>query len=80
MRALMTMMTAGLLVLASGCSVLGEPVAEKVADAIDKYCEEPFNQRQVYRESINAELLGEGHSIAVTCSGDPSATSMGEPR
>ena len=63
-----------LLVLAAllgGCSIFGDPIAEKVADAVDRYCEEPFSQRQVYRETINAELAGEGHSVTVTCNGDP---------
>lgn len=53
-----------------GCSIFGEPVAEKVADAIDRYCEEPQGQRLVYRDYIQAELDGEGHSVVVTCQGD----------
>ena len=63
-----------LLVLAallSGCTLFGDPIAEKVADVIDRYCDEPFSQRQVYRETVNLELAGEGHSIDVTCNGDP---------
>ena len=55
----------------SGCTLFGEPISEKVADVIDRYCEEPYSQRQVYRETINAELAGEGHSVEVTCNGDP---------
>ena len=55
----------------TGCSIIGQPIAEKVADVVDKYCEEPFTQRLVYRETVNDELAGEGHSIEVTCNGDP---------
>lgn len=54
-----------------GCTLFGEPIAEKVADVVDRYCEEPYSQRLVYRETVNAELAGEGHSIDVTCNGDP---------
>ena len=57
--------------LASGCSLLGQPIAEKVADVVDTYCDEPLSARQVYRETVNAELAAEGHSIEVTCAGDP---------
>lgn len=57
--------------LLAGCSILGEPIAEKVAEAIDRYCEEPYRQRHVYRHGINTQLAAEGHSIVVTCFGDP---------
>jgi len=57
--------------LTSGCSLLGQPIAERVADVIDTYCEEPFSARQVYAETVNAELAVDGHSIDVDCSGDP---------
>lgn len=57
--------------LISGCSVFGEPVAEKVAEAVDRYCEEPFNARQVVRETVNAQLQEQGHEVSVTCAGDP---------
>ncbi len=53
-----------------GCALLGEPVADKVAGAIDRYCDEPQNARALFREMINAELALEGHSIIVTCNGD----------
>lgn len=56
--------------IVSACSLIGEPIAEKVADVVDKYCEEPASARSVYRETVNAELAGEGHAIEVTCSGD----------
>ena len=59
-----------LAVLISACSIFGEPAAEKVADAIDKYCEEPFSQREVYRETVNRNVAAEGHAILITCAGD----------
>ena len=54
----------------SGCSVFGQRISEEVADVVDKYCEEPQNAREVYREQVNAELSQYGHSIQVTCAGD----------
>ena len=71
MKILTTTLTAVLLSLSlAGCALLGGPVAEKVAGVIDKYCEEPQRARELYRETINAELAAEGHSILVVCSGD----------
>lgn len=55
----------------SGCSLFGG-VVEKIADTVDDYCtKEPYSQREVYRESINAELAPKGHSVNVQCNGDP---------
>ena len=66
-----TIMLLVLAALASGCAFLGQPIADKVADAIDSYCNEPLNARQVYRDAINDELADDGHRIEVTCAGDP---------
>lgn len=57
--------------LLGACTLFGDPVAEKVADAIDSYCNEPLNARQVYRDAINDKLAEHGHRIEVTCAGDP---------
>ena len=65
------LLTIAVAMLIGACTLFGEPIAEKVADVIDRYCEEPYSQRQVYRETVNAELAGEGHAIDVTCNGDP---------
>ena len=54
-----------------GCALIGEPVAEKVAEVIDRYCEEPYLERLLFRETINDKLGLEGHSIEVICFGDP---------
>lgn len=70
MKKLLLITLTAIVSLSAGCSILGQPVAEKVAEAIDKYCEEPQSARGVYREHVNAELALEGHSIAVTCNGD----------
>lgn len=58
------------LVALPGCSLLGDPIADKVADAVDRYCEEPQGARDLYRATINEELASEGHTIAVVCNGD----------
>lgn len=63
------------LMLAVGaCALIGDPIAEKVADVIDDYCKEPYQARQLYRDTINSELAPLGHSIEVTCIGDPAPT------
>ncbi len=54
-----------------GCAVLGGAVAEKVADAVEKYCEEPLSYRELYRNTVNGQLIGTGHVVHVHCSGDP---------
>ena len=55
----------------SGCSLLTERVAEKVAPLVVDYCEkETQAQRDVNRAVINAELQPFGHSVAITCAGD----------
>ena len=54
----------------SGCELLGAPIAEKVADVVDEYCQEPQFAREVYRSTVNAQLAADGHSIAVSCAGD----------
>lgn len=54
------------------CSIVGEPIAGEVANVITEYCErEPYQARTLYRDTINAELAGDGHDITVTCAGDP---------
>lgn len=60
--------------LSKGCALIGQPIAEKVADVVIKYCEEPYSARQTYRETINRELAGYGHILHAHCSGDPNAT------
>jgi len=55
---------------AAGCSYL-EPAADKVADGVRIYCGEPAQSRTIVRDAINAELRADGHSVRVTCAGDP---------
>ena len=57
--------------IAQGCAVLGGAVAEKVATAVEKYCEEPYSYRQIYRNTVNSQLVVTGHVVHVHCSGDP---------
>ena len=61
----------GVFLIVGGCTLFGQPIADKVADAIDSYCNEPLYARQVYRDAINDELADDGHRIEVTCAGDP---------
>ena len=63
-----------LILTLSGCALLGQPVAEKVAKAVDTYCEEPYQARQLYRRTVNGELAAAGHSVVITCAGDPRVT------
>jgi hypothetical protein len=56
------------------CAVLGGAVAEKVADAADRYCEEPLSYRELYGNTVNSYLAGTGHVVHVHCSGDPATT------
>ena len=59
-----------LAVLTTGCSILQEEVAPKIADAVRVYCKEPAAARDVIRATVNAELEPDGHSVRVTCAGD----------
>ncbi len=54
-----------------GCGLLGQPIAEKVAKVVIKYCEEPYTARVTYRQTINAELAPYRHVLHVHCDGDP---------
>lgn len=53
----------------TACTLLSS-ASDRVASAIDRYCEEPAEIRFTVRSEINTRLEGEGHSIVVTCAGD----------
>lgn len=55
----------------AGCAIFNEEVTPRVAKAVRLYCGEPFDVRQVVRKEVNRELAQDGHSVAVTCAGDP---------
>lgn len=55
----------------SGCSTLFGPIVERIAPLIEKYCEEPYGYRSVYRNTVNSQLLVTGHKVHVHCEGDP---------
>ena len=61
-----------LLIIASlsGCAFVA-PAADKIADGVRIYCQEPANSRAIVRDTINRELAADGHSVRVTCAGDP---------
>lgn len=52
----------------SGCSLL-KPVAVKVGDAVGRYCKEPYQERLLIRETVNAEAAP--NAVKITCEGDP---------
>ncbi|KKN49734.1 hypothetical protein LCGC14_0639840 [marine sediment metagenome] len=60
--------------VAVSCAVLGGAVAEKVATAVERYCEEPLSYRELYRNTVNSHLTVPGHVVHVHCSGDPTRT------
>lgn len=65
------LLTIGLVLLISGCAVFGE-AAEKIANGVEKYCEQPYLYRSDFRNTINAQLVDTGHTVHVHCAGDPS--------
>lgn len=75
MKKTIVLLTTVLTLSLGACSLLGGPIAEKVADVVDDYCSEPFAARQLYRDTVNEELSAEGHSIEVKCAGDPDVIS-----
>jgi len=56
--------------LLSGCALFGE-AADKIADGVEKYCEQPLVYRSEFRNTINTRLVGTGHTVHVHCLGDP---------
>ena len=54
----------------NGCALFGDKVAEEVARAIDDYCKEPQQARELYRSQVNAALEADGHEIIISCNGD----------
>lgn len=60
------------LVLLSGCALIFDTVAEKVAEGVDVYCSLPGDQRAVYSGAINRALSTHGRSIVIGCADDQS--------
>lgn len=59
----------------SGCAVFGQ-AAEKIADGVEVYCEQPYVYRSQFRNTVNAQLGGTGHTVHVHCAGDPADASL----
>lgn len=59
-----------LILVAGGCALFGSGLADQVADAVGEYCKQPYAARLVVRETVNAALAADGHSIVLTCAGD----------
>lgn len=53
----------------AGCSLIAPHVGPELAKGINRYCEQPFAERQLVRDSINAQIAP--HSVRVTCATDP---------
>lgn len=56
--------------IVSGCALFGSGLADQVADAVGEYCKQPYAARLIVRETVNAALAADGHSIVLTCAGD----------
>lgn len=54
----------------SSCALFGE-AAEKIADGVETYCEQPYVYRSEFRNSVNAYLVDTGHLVHIHCLGDP---------
>lgn len=54
----------------SGCAAL-QSAEERAARVVNTYCNTATQaERQVFRTRVNQALSEQGHSIAITCSGD----------
>lgn len=62
MKAILLCVAAAML---CGCTT----VAPKVAKAVNRYCQEPFETRMLLRASVNQ--MTAPNSVAVKCAGDP---------
>lgn len=60
------------LAIVGACTLFG-PVVEKIADGVEKYCEQPESYRIVYRNTVNSYLTESGHVVHVHCAGDENA-------
>lgn len=58
-----------IMVALTGCQVIAPKVGPQVAKAVNKYCAEPYAERQVIRSSVNDQIAP--NKVAVTCAGDP---------
>lgn len=66
-----TLVVVLIVALVSGCGVLAPRTTEAVTKAVNLYCDEPAAARQLYRDTINTALAADGHTITLTCAGDP---------
>lgn len=64
------LLTIALASLLSGCALFGI-AAEKIANQVEKYCEQPYSYRSAFRNTINAQLVDTDHTVHVHCAGDP---------
>lgn len=55
--------------LSTGCQLVSAQAADKAAEGIEIYCNEPEGVRATIRAEVNA-ALPDGHDVRVTCPGD----------
>ncbi len=53
----------------SGCGVITPTVAPQVAKAVNRYCQEPYEERILIRGQVNGMITP--NKVQVTCAGDP---------
>lgn len=53
----------------SGCSLIQANVGPKVAKAVNRYCQEPLDERVIIRGQVNNLIAP--NTIKVTCLNDP---------
>ena len=58
------------LAVLSGCA-FAQRGADQLAKGVRIYCDEPYQARLVVRDTVNRSLAADGHSVTVTCAGDP---------
>lgn len=64
-----TIIATSVFVVLSGCSLIAPKVGPQVAKAVNRYCEEPYDERGVLRQEVNSLIAP--NTIKVTCEGDP---------
>lgn len=55
--------------LLQGCSLISPKVAPQVAKGVNRYCQEPLEERLVIRAQVNSMITP--NAIYVNCEGDP---------
>ena len=65
-----TIIAAAAVALTSGCAAFQGATAPYVVKAVNRYCAEPVEVREVVRATVDSQLRDTGHTIRVNCAGD----------